>query len=226
MFSPVPFNHYFIFFPLVFISCPNRFLISKPTMNHHTLSLCVRSFTFCIHFPPNPQGTVKNDTFAVAPERAVSCYSVPPQSPHPLTKPPQLPSLLLLHHVLQTLSKPAEKCHASPEHNTATHRIRSSSFSTLAKVATLFFNKYKCPGPPCKRQTDRWKPLCTGPEETNPGCVSCPAQPFPQVPQGSRAAPHCGQAQGTSTHGQRAGGWILCLLLFCAHIALERHNNR
>lgn len=93
--------------------------------------------------------------FAVAPERAVSCYSVPPQSPHPLTKPPQLPSLLLLHHVLQTLSKPAEKCHASPEHNTATHRIRSSSFSTLAKVATLFFNKYKCPGPPCKRQTDR-----------------------------------------------------------------------
>lgn len=84
----------------------------------------------------------------------MSCYSVPPQSPHPLTKPPQLPSLLLLHHVLQTLSKPAEKCHASPEHNTATHRIRSSSFSTLAKVATLFFNKYKCPGPPCKRQTD------------------------------------------------------------------------
>lgn len=31
------------------------------------------------------------------------------------------------------------------------HWIMSSSFSTLAKVATLFLSKYRCPGPPCER---------------------------------------------------------------------------
>lgn len=31
------------------------------------------------------------------------------------------------------------------------HWIMSSSFSTLAKVATLFLSRYRCPGPPCKR---------------------------------------------------------------------------
>lgn len=77
------------------------------------------------------------------------------------------------------------------------------------------------------RQTDRQMgtPLHR-PEETNPACVSCPAQPFPEVPQGSRAALHCGHAQGASTHRQCAGGWIPWVLLFCAHITLERHNNR
>lgn len=38
-----------------------------------------------------------------------------------------------------------------PQAALPTHWIMSSSFSTLAKVATLFLSRYKCPGPPCQR---------------------------------------------------------------------------
>lgn len=39
-----------------------------------------------------------------------------------------------------------------PPTRTPAHWIMSSSFSTLAKVATLFLRRYRCPGPPCKMQ--------------------------------------------------------------------------
>lgn len=32
--------------------------------------------------------------------------------------------------------------------------IMSSSFSTFAKVATLFFSRYTCPGPPCRKESE------------------------------------------------------------------------
>ena len=37
-----------------------------------------------------------------------------------------------------------------------TNWLMSSSFTTLAKVATLFFSRYRCPGPPWDRKWHIW----------------------------------------------------------------------